>query len=682
MRPGSGPGSLAKQANPPFQRVVSNHSARPFGRQARPSQRVLRSRSAWQVGIVAAALLAGCAFPSLGPAETASAEQELLGRLDAPMLFVARHSYTGIHIYDVFYKWPPGGGGIYVLENPAAPRDDWRIRPVIDPTSAETLGVGVYSDPALSPDAQRLLFCFKGDPNGDTSIYEIGIDGRGLRRITDPSAHADDNRGSFAGQHNISPEYLPDGRIVFLSTRPSGLVPCFNSGVAILHVMQADGSDIHPISVNNVNEFDPTVMPDGRLLFGRWEYVDKNALTIQSLWTVNPDGTQETALYANNMVFPEAILDARCVPDSHLIVGTLAKHNGTPRGSIAWIDPRIGKNSPDAIINLEHPDDPTYDRGDSCEPWPLGDQAVLFSGRPPGETRNVIEILDRAGRRIVVHSDPDICLHSPMLVKPSPVPAALPDTIDRRADHRSVLRPGHLSRTRWRRTGRDQMAPRAGRDLANQSPTGGQESLQPDLSGQLRVSLQYQELPGRRARRGGWIGMLRSACGPRCTYRLWTKMADWCRACGRSSKRRRAPHDPASDVTSTSSRPARPRRTFELHGTHARPTATRVVGNGLPGLHSASPADSGSALHVLSRWRAGHRRRYRSLRRLDGTLQYQLRKSHESLRDAIDRSLDRGNRLHEWDGDVVGPTISPAESRVRSRAVGGSAGRRTWRPVT
>ena len=77
--------------------------------------------------------------------------------------------------------------------------------------------------------------------------------------------------------------------------------------------MNADGSDIHPISVNFVNEFDPAVLADGRILFGRWEYVDKNALTIQSLWTVNPDGTQETAFYANNMVLPEAILDARPV---------------------------------------------------------------------------------------------------------------------------------------------------------------------------------------------------------------------------------------------------------------------------------------------------------------------------------------------------------------------------------
>lgn len=365
------------------------------------------------------------------PDQQAVVEQEVLRRLDAPLLFVKRHSYTGIHIYDTCYKWPPGGGGIYVLENPAAPRFAWRIRAVIDPTAPETLGTGVYSHPELSWDARTLLFCFKGQPEGSTSIYEIGIDGTGLRCLSDPTSTCDLYHGTGGGQHDLAPAYLPDGRIVFLSTRLSGLVPCNNTGVAILHVMNADGTDLHAISVNNVNEFDPAVLPDGRLLFGRWEYVDKNALTIQSLWTVHPDGTEETALFANNMVFPEAILDARPVPGSHLVVGTLAKHNGPPRGSIAFIDPLLGKNNPAAIANLEHPTEPTFDTGDSCEPWPLADDLVLYSGRPAGSSRNVIAAIDRGGRSVVLLSDPDICLHSPMLVKPRPRPPVLPAATDR-----------------------------------------------------------------------------------------------------------------------------------------------------------------------------------------------------------------------------------------------------------
>jgi hypothetical protein len=367
----------------------------------------------------------------LSPVDNAEVHAQQSARhLDAPLLFVKRHSYSGIHIYDTYYKWPPGGGGIYVLENPAAPVNEQVIRPIIDPTTPGTLGMGVYTHPELSWDATKLLFCFKGEPEGSTSIYEIGIDGSGLRRVTDPTPTLAVYQGRHGGQHDVAPAYLPNGRIVFLSTRASGLVPCNNTGVAILHVMNADGSNIRPISVNNVNEFDPTVMPDGRVLFGRWEYVDKNALTIQSLWTTHPDGTEETSLYANNMVFPEAILDARPVPGSSKVVATLAKHNGVPRGSVALIDPRLGKNNPDAITNLDHPDDPTHDTGDSCEPWPLSEDVVLLSGKPVGQSHNVIELVQRDGQRTVVLADGQMDLHSPMLIKPRMCPPRLPDAVD------------------------------------------------------------------------------------------------------------------------------------------------------------------------------------------------------------------------------------------------------------
>ncbi|MBM4034631.1 MAG: hypothetical protein FJ291_23045 [Planctomycetes bacterium] len=360
-------------------------------------------------------------------------KKSLRALLDAPLLFVKRHSYTGIHIYDTFYKWPPGGGGIYVCENPSAPAAEWKIRPVIDPTTPGTLGVGVYTHPELSWDAKKLLFCFKGEPNGSTSIYEIGVDGTGLRRLTDPRPCLPSYKGSFGGgMHDIAPCYLPDGRILFTSTRPAGLVPCFNSGVNILHVMNADGSDIQPISVNNVNEFDPCVMPDGRILQGRWEYVDKNALTQQSLWTIFPDGTNETALFANNMVHPEATLDARPVPGApHLIASTFAPHNATPTGTVAIIDTHVSKNSPDAIYNFETPKNPTNDRGLSCEPWPLSPDVLIYSGRPPGAKRNALMMIDRAGSREVVYSDPDICCYAPMLVKPRPVPPILASSKER-----------------------------------------------------------------------------------------------------------------------------------------------------------------------------------------------------------------------------------------------------------
>ncbi|MCZ7639465.1 MAG: hypothetical protein M5U12_27520 [Verrucomicrobia bacterium] len=390
----------------------------------------------WSLGL---ATLLGAACPSHSSeatSETVTAggdEFGLRAYLDAPMLFVKRHSYTGIHIYDTYYKWPPGGGGIYVLENPAAPRDQWRVRPVVDATTPGSPGHGVYSHPELSFDATRLLFCFKGEPDGSTSIYEVGVDGSGLRRITNPEPYCGTYQGRFGGQHDIAPAYLPDGRIVFLSTRPSGLVPCNNTGVAILHVMNADGSGIHTLSVNNVNEFDPSVLPDGRILFGRWEYIDKNALTIQSLWTIYPDGSNETALFANNLVYPEAILDARPVPGAPWVVGTFAKHNAPPARFDRHGGPAPREERPRGGLQLRASAG-TADRHRRVLRTLAAERRRRALQRPPpGRQRNALLLIDRQGRQAEVLADPDICLHSPMLLKPQPVPPVLPMLTDRTA---------------------------------------------------------------------------------------------------------------------------------------------------------------------------------------------------------------------------------------------------------
>ncbi len=379
-------------------------------------------------------VLALCPVLGASGAPRSDRDKAVLGQLpDAPLLFVKRLNYLGIHIYDTYYKWRPGGG-IYILENPADPPAQHRIRPLIDATTPETLGEGVYSDPDLSWDATRVVFCFKGEKSGNTSIYEIGIDGTALRRLSDPSPCAAAYKGGKSGQHDVTPAYLPDGRFVLTSTRPSGLVPCANSGVSIMHVMNGDGTDLHPISVNTVDEFDPCVLPDGRLLFGRWEYVDKNALTQQSLWTVFPDGTNETALYANNMAQPEALLDARPVPGHpHLIAAALTRHNAPPRGSIAMVDTRVGKNDVAAITNFERPNDPAYDRGESCEPWPLSPDLVLCSARMPGSKRNSILLMGRDGHRVDVVSDPKLDCHSPIPIQPRACPPVATDSVDRAA---------------------------------------------------------------------------------------------------------------------------------------------------------------------------------------------------------------------------------------------------------
>lgn len=377
-------------------------------------------------------------------------EISLRSNLDSPILFTKRGNYQGIHIYDTCYQWHPGGG-IYILENPADPPEKHRLRVVIDENSENSLGRGMYFDPDLSFDAKKILFCFKGEPQGSSCIYEIGIDGKGLRQITNPLADylpcTEDGKiksfyhgrhGKLGAAQDLTPAYLPDGRIVFTTMRHNGLVPCNNTGVAILHVMNPDGSDVHPISVNSETEFDPSIMIDGRILYGRWEYVDKTALTIQSLWTVYPSGTMEMAVYANNMVFPEAVLDSRQVfADPYYVVSTFSKHNSTPRGTIALIDTRIGKNDPKAVFNFSDPDNPLRDTGEACEPYPITKDLLLCSDRH-GE-KNALFLIkrnaDNSLTRELLLSDPNIDCHSPIPLKPQQLAAVRPAAGDRSKDY-------------------------------------------------------------------------------------------------------------------------------------------------------------------------------------------------------------------------------------------------------
>jgi len=382
--------------------------------------------------------------------------------LDAPLLFAKRHPYYAGHIYDDYLTWHPGGG-IYVIDNPAAAMTDRATRPVVDPRTAETLGGGVYRDPDLSWDAKRLIFAHKDTKDGSTSLHEIGIDGRGLRRLTDPEYQCTNPppvRALGTGHHDITPAYLPDGRIVFTSTRPAGRVPCFNSEVDMLHVMNADGSDIRCLSVNNVNEFDPAPLGDGRILYGRWEYVDKTALYMQSLWTMFPDGTQETALFANNIAKPTAVLDARGVPGTSLIAASLTPHNGQAVGAIAIVDPRLGKNEVAAVVNFTPEYPVRMDQGlrdGPCDPWPLSENDIMFANNAIGG-HGIIELVDRDGHRELVHAEPDISCFAPMLVKPRRRPMVLSHSTEKNDKGRFMVhdiyrgltgvRPGQI---RWLR---------------------------------------------------------------------------------------------------------------------------------------------------------------------------------------------------------------------------------------
>ena len=139
---------------------------------------------------------------------------------------------------------------------------------------------GAFWRPDLSFDGKEIVFCYR--PVGEKSfhLYKVNVDGTNLRQLT---------RGDY---DDLDPVYSPDGHIIFASSRQGSYVRCMPMTHSYaMSRCDADGKNIYVISANGEPEYMPSMLPDGRVIFTRWEYTDKALWRVQSLWTMNPDGT-------------------------------------------------------------------------------------------------------------------------------------------------------------------------------------------------------------------------------------------------------------------------------------------------------------------------------------------------------------------------------------------------------
>ncbi|MFA7003041.1 MAG: hypothetical protein WC429_03290, partial [Verrucomicrobiia bacterium] len=167
---------------------------------------------------------------------------------------------------------------------------------------------GVVRDPEMHFGGTKIIFSMRKNIQDDYHIYECNADGSGLRQLTFAS-----------GVTDIDPLYLPDGSIAFSSTREPKYCMCNRHIMANLFRMDADGANIHQIGKSTLFEGHGALMPDGRILYDRWEYVDRNFGSAQGLWTVNPDGTSHAVYWGNNTMSPGAVLDARVIPGTERV---------------------------------------------------------------------------------------------------------------------------------------------------------------------------------------------------------------------------------------------------------------------------------------------------------------------------------------------------------------------------
>ncbi len=347
---------------------------------------------------------------------------------------------------------------------------------------------GVFSTPSLSYDAKTLYFAFadfskvipEGAPQltlktiidrgydhninkylktqeGKYHLFQMNLETGKVEQLTD--GPADD----------FDPVLLPDGDLVFVSTRRGGFARC--TGIyepvmtATLHKRLKDGT-VKSLSWHETNEWNPTVLKDGRILYSRWDYVDREAARFMNLWITNPDGTGAQALFGNYTEKVVAALQAKEVPNSNKIMFLGSGHHIAVGGTLALLDttkvkydPKTSEDTldclerltpdiafPETIVpntnnKLAYVSDHYY-----YSPYPLSEDFYLVAyshdpnggylaqkgygykgtcGQPYSAGKLGLYYRDRFGNMELMYEDPQISCRYPIQLKERPVPAVI-----------------------------------------------------------------------------------------------------------------------------------------------------------------------------------------------------------------------------------------------------------------
>ncbi|MAD80418.1 MAG: hypothetical protein CMJ50_06190 [Planctomycetaceae bacterium] len=379
------------------------------------------------------------------------------------LLFVKRVPSSFTHMSDQNYGWfSRPGGGLFVLDG--LKRESPSLRCLTD-----QLPAGNILDPDVSYDGTKVLFAHckfypglaeKKDKLDKSKIaedafyhlYEINLDGSGLKRLT---------RGKY---DDFSGRYLPSGEIAFLSTRRGQFLQAGRTSAAVtqtgelpdcyvrcgggserpvavytLQVMDAEGANMRTISPFENFEWTPNVANDGRILYARWDYVDRDNMPYMSLWSTMPDGTAAQAVYGNYTVSPYCTFEARSIPNSHKLVFTASAHHAITGGSLVLLDPSQSADGPGSLTRLTpevpFPEVEAWPATYYVNPYPLSEHHYLVAWsdqplapawprvNPPNATG--IYLYDALGNLNLIYRDPEISSMHPLPIRPRRRPPAV-----------------------------------------------------------------------------------------------------------------------------------------------------------------------------------------------------------------------------------------------------------------
>ncbi len=286
---------------------------------------------------------------------------------DSPLVFVKanRFGFQILQEYLSYYERYSNqhGGGIFRLEEPGKSFKTTEL-------TAE-FPRGLFVTPNLSYDAKTLYFAFADfsnvqDPDDEEVVnaYHMHLTGDATERVRQflqeeegkyclysmDLATGETKKLTAGPWDDFDPTPLPDGSLAFMSTRRGGFARCNQSWepimVSSLHKLTPEGA-VRRLSWHETNEWTPAVLDDGRVVYTRWDYVDRNAARFQGLWLTNPDGTGAQALFGNYTESPVACIQPRPVPNSNKIVFLATAHHTGVGGSIVMLDPTKVRYDPE-----------------------------------------------------------------------------------------------------------------------------------------------------------------------------------------------------------------------------------------------------------------------------------------------------------------------------------------------
>jgi hypothetical protein len=267
---------------------------------------------------------------------------------------------------------------------------------------------GSFWRPDLSFDARKVLFSYKPHNGKAFHVYEVDAAGGRARKIT---------TGPY---DDLDPIYLPDGGIMFSTTRCNTYIRCMPYTYAyVLARADSDGGNVRLLGLGNETEYLPTLLDDGRVMYTRWEYTDKSVYRIQSLWTMNPDGTNNSVYWGNQSVWPDMLVEPRQIPGNGKILFAGAAHHNWFTSSIGVVDNRKGFNFPHGLTKItadvawpesgngpvDPIESPHHHRAGAYDsyqtPYPLSAEDFLVSARRGGKFR--LYLMDVHGNRELIY---------------------------------------------------------------------------------------------------------------------------------------------------------------------------------------------------------------------------------------------------------------------------------------